>query len=335
MKKKKRIAIFDCDLLIYRVSAACENRSIVALHKKSGKSKVFKNRTEMENFLKEKGFTYVDNDFTVTDIQEVNEDINYRYILDNQIKTVTERLWQDETLFFVAGKGNFRDSLSLPKKYKGQREKTLAPLLRDSCKSYLKQKYKAKPVDEHEVDDEIIIQGYEYLKKGYDVVLITSDKDSHAYGGLSLYNFTTDNPEIVKIPDLGSLWLDDKNKVRGLGFLFYALQMGIGDLTDSYRPTELAGVKFGEKSMYSLLKDCTSEQEALQIVISLYRKWYPKPITYEDCFGVTQHSTWKNLISLYHKCVRMKATPDDPLVFNDFAKKYGVDLDNYNDEGEP
>lgn len=333
MTKKKRIAIFDCDLLVYRVAAACENRSINATHNKSGKSKIFKNRTALKDFLKEKEFVYAETDYTITDIQEINEEINYKYILDNQIKTISECLWQDETLFFVAGKDNFRAALPLPKLYKGQREKTLTPLLRDSCKSHLKQKYKAKVVDNHEVDDEIIIIGYEYLKKGYDVVLISSDKDSHAYGGLSLYDFTKESPEVVKIPTtLGSLWLDDKNKVRGLGFLFYCHQMQIGDSVDFYRPTDLCDVKYGEKSSYLALKDCTSEQEALQVVINQYMRWYPKEFTYVDCFGEERLTTWKELLGLYHRCVRMKETKDEQLVFEDFAKKYGVDLNNYVEE---
>jgi hypothetical protein len=110
--------------------------------------------------------------------------------------------------------------------------------------------------------------------------------------------------------------------------------MLIGDLVDGYKPTDLTNpkVSFGEKSSYDLLKDCTSEQEALQLVIGKYLQWYPKQFIYKDCFGVQHQPTWKFVIGLYHQCVRMRETKDDELVFYDFAKKYGIDLLNYVEE---
>jgi hypothetical protein len=332
---KKRVLLIDGDIICYRIAAICEDRSVNVLHKKSNKSKVFKTRTEFKDFLSTKQLEYTPSDYEITDQQTINEDMDYGFLLSNQIKAMTENLWPDTVEVYLDGGDNFRQKLPLPTQYKSSRSTQLTPLLRKTCKDYLVRKHGAVLVRGCEVDDVVIYKGYEYLNQGCDVIIGTADKDSHSYSGLSLYNFTHDKPEVVKIPELGELYIDDKDNVRGYGFIFYCLQLAIGDKIDGFRPTELCGVKYGEKSAYKALKDCTSEQEALQIVISLYRKWYPKPLTYVDCFGVTQYSTWKDLISLYHQCVRMKATKDDALVFNDFAKQYGVDLDNYNDEGEP
>jgi hypothetical protein len=330
--KQKRVVLVDSDILIYRVAAACEVRSVEIKHNKSGRVKVFKNRTAFKDFLKEKEFEYIQDDYTFTDLQQVNEDMSWQFILNNQIKSFKETLWGDELIFLISGEGNFRDELPLPKKYKSNREDTLKPLLRQDCKEYLKGKYKAVVIDGEEVDDAVIWMGYEYLAKGYEVIIVTTDKDANAYSGLKLYNYTADKPEIVEIPELGSLWLDDKGKVRGLGLIHYCHQMLIGDITDGYKPTDLHKDTLGEKSSYSLLKDCTSEQEALSIVISQYSRWYGKGVTYTDCFGVQHQTTWKSMISLYHKCARMKETQDDNLVFYDFAKKYSIDLDNYVEE---
>lgn len=332
MKKKKRIVLVDADILVFRTSAICEVRSVDVKHNKSGRVKAFKNKTAFKDFLKEKDFIYTDSDYTITEKQTLNEDISYKFLLDNQIKSLKETLWPDEIRFLISGDNNFRDSLALPTKYKGSRDSLLKPLVRQECKEYLIGKYEAEVIHGCETDDALVYCGYEEFNKGHEIIVVSNDKDSHAYTGLKLYNYTHEKPEIVEIPKLGSLWLDDKNKVRGLGFLFFALQMGIGDLTDSYRPTEIAGIKFGEKSMYTLLKDCESEQEALQVVISRYMAWYPKRLEYTDWTGKTHSVIWKDLIDLYFKCVRMRETKEDTLNFEDFAKRYGVDLDNYLDE---
>lgn len=334
MKKKKRIVLVDSDILVFRTAATCEVRSIEVKHIKSGRIKVFKHKTAFKDFLKEKEREYVEADYAFTEQQTLNEDLSYKFLLDNQIKSLKETLWWDEVRFLISGDNNFRDKLVLPTKYKGGRDNLLKPLLRQDCKDYLLGKYKAELIHGCETDDALVYVGYEELTKGNEVIIISNDKDSNCYTGLKLYNYTLEKPEITEIPKLGSLWLDEKGKVRGLGFLFFALQMGIGDLTDSYRPTEIAGIKFGEKSMYNLLKDCESEQEALQVVISQYMSWYPRRLEYTDWTGKTHSVIWKDLIDLYFKCVRMRETKDDPLDFKQFTKRYGVDLDNYLDEAK-
>ena len=326
--------MIDGDILCFRTSAACEVRSVEVLHNKSTKKKIFKNKTEFKDFLKAKEFKYVEQDYTFTDVQTLNDEMSYQFLLKNQMKSLNERLWWDEVKVLISGKNNFRDQLPLPRKYKGNREGTLKPLVRQECKDYLIGKYKAEVINGCETDDALIYIGYEYLSKGYEVIIVSNDKDSNCYTGLKLYDYTKENPEIIEIPKLGSLWIDPKGKVRGLGFLHYCHQMLIGDLTDGYKPTDLTNpkVSFGERSSLDLLEECSSEQEALQVVISQYMKWYAKWFTYTDCFGMQLEANWKDILDMYHKCVRMKETPDDRLVFNDFAMKYGIDLFNYVEE---
>lgn len=334
MSKKKRVVLIDGDLLVYRTAAACEERSIEVLHKKSNKKKIFKTRTEFKTFLTEKKYEYVPDEYEIKDVQSVNENMSYQFLIDAQIKKIKETLWGESCTIFVAGENNFRDALPFPSKYKGQRDNALKPLLRDDCKSYLIGKHKAIKVNGEEVDDRVIWAGYEYLDKGYEVIVVTIDKDANAYSGLSLYNYAQDNPEIIEIPKFGSLWLNDKGDVKGNGFVWYCLQCLSGDLTDSLKPTELCGIKYGEKSAYNLLKNCETEQEALQLCISQYLKWYPKITTYTDCHGVERKASWKDIIDMYHKGVRMREVRDDTLSFKDFASKYGIDLDNYIDEAQ-
>lgn len=327
--RKKRIVIYDCDILIYRVAAACEERSITALHKKSNKSRVFKNRTEMKDFLTAKEFVHSLDDFTITDNQEINESMNYKFILDNQIKTIRENLWQDKTVFFVAGKGNFRDDLALPLKYKGTRSKQLTPLLRNACKDYLVRKYSAELVHGEEVDDKVIWVGYEYLERGYEVIIVSSDKDARAYSGLSLYDYTQDNPEIVHVPQVGSLWLNDKGDVKGLGMLWYALQHLIADKTDGMSTRDLTSVTFGEKSAYKFLKDLAHPTQIVEAVISKYKEWIGDgTIEYTDHLGNKRVINWLGAADLYFKGIRMIEREGVLPDFRDFAKIHGVWVDD-------
>ena len=180
-----------------------------------------------------------------------------------------------------------------------------------------------------ECDDMQVWMGYEELQKGNVPVLIASDKDAKAYSGLFLFN--PDKPElgVIEIGQLGSIIIDDKNKVRATGLLQYSLQMLIGDTVDSYRPTELCGVKFGEKGAYKLLKDCTTEQDALLVVINQYKLWYPSEFSYNTWDGVAKESSWKHMLNLYHCCVRMKETKDDALIAYDFYRRFNINLEEH------
>lgn len=323
---KKRMIIFDCDIICYRASAVVEKRTIKVTHIKSNKVKEFNTRTEFKEYLKDLKYEYVSDDYEIVDIQ-TPEDIKVALaIVKNQIDDIISRTWADETLFYISGKNNFRDSLPLPTKYKGTRENTIRPILLPDVRQYVVDKYKAKIINDMEVDDMVIISGYEYLKKGYDVTIITNDKDSKAYSGLKIFDFTKgeDAREEV-LPQFGKLWIDEKTKKpKGNGFIWFCFQWVNGDITDCFKPSELSGDKFGDMSSYNLLKDCKDEKEAIEAVIGQYKKWYPKQFAYDDWQGKKHKVTYKHMLDLYFKCCRMKETTDDTLDYNKFVKKYGV-----------
>jgi hypothetical protein len=324
----KRVVIFDCDVLSYRVAAASEERRIEVTHIKSGRTKVFKNRTAFKDFLKESEFEYIPDNYLIKDIQ-LPDDVSYAlHTLKVQIKGIEDKLWVDDSYFFISGSDNFRESLPLPVKYKSHRADTLKPVNLKKCRQYLIDKYKAKVVNGCETDDALIYKGYELLDKGYEVILVTNDKDANAYSGLSIYNYTSENPEIRKLPDLGYVRLDeDQKKIKGEGLLWYCAQLIIGDATDCFKPTQLSKVKFGDTSAYKALKDCKTEQEALTICANLFKSWYPEEFTYTAWNGKNIQSDWKHMLNLYHQCCRMRETENDALIAYDFFKRHGVLLE--------
>jgi hypothetical protein len=323
----KRILLLDLDTPCFAAASVAEERTVLVTHVPTGKQKVFKNRTEFKDRLKEKEAFNKLSEYLFEDKQEAEPVSHACVILKNIVSKIEEAVESDETWFFISGKDNFRDSLPLPTKYKSSRAGTIRPLLLTDVKQFAINKYKAEICHFDEPDDRIIYRAYELKAKGFTPIIATIDKDALAYSGLLIYN--QDKPEqgIVEIPQLGSLWMDDKKTLRGNGFLWYCAQVTKGDITDSFKPSELAKVKFGDASAYKLLKDCKTEQEALLKVVQQYKEWYPEPFEYTAWDGRAFHdTTWLDVYQMYHRCCRMKAHEFDGLYVVEFAKQYGVQL---------
>lgn len=321
----KTIAIYDSDAIAYRAAAVIDKRSVEVKHLPSGRTKVFKTRTEFKDSLKLKDKEFIKTDYEFTDQVEPGELSHCIHIMKNQIEKINSDLFADEILMCIQGKTNFRDSLPLPSKYKGNRTGLARPTWLREAKAYLYKNYPSTVADNKECDDDVVIYGYEYLSKGYTPVLISVDKDSAAYSGLNLYDYTQDNPKVRLVPDFGSLWQVDKT-VKGEGFIWFCMQFLNGDISDFYKPSELAKVKFGEQSAYKLLNTCKTHQEALQCVIDQYRSWYPSEFTYTAWDGSTHVVDYRDILQMYFRCARMMTTREDNLDLREFLEKYGVEL---------
>lgn len=326
IKKSKGIALLiDADLIAYRSAAVCEERSVDVLHKSSGRVRNFSTRTTFKEFLKAKSYDYVKEDYVFTDLQEATPVANALHTVKSQIKSFEDKFKPKITRIVLSGSNNFRDNLPLPKKYKSNRKDTIRPLLLNDCREYLKTVKGAEVIEGSEADDHVIVLGYAYKSKGYDVVIATIDKDANAYSDLMVWNFTDIESEPVLIPKLGYLKQVD-GKVKGVGFLWYCFQMLLGDTTDFYRPFEVVRQKIGDVHCFNLLKDCRDEKTALEVVVAEYKRLIPDDFQYNDWGGVAHIVNHVDWLCLYHRCVRMQSVRDDPLNFVLFAKEYGVTL---------
>ena len=322
----KVIALIDLDTPVYKAAAAVEERGIIVTHSPTGIQKSFSTRTEFKDLLKSKDKIDKLSEYEIEDTQEAEPAEHAFHILNNHIKFILDSFWCDEVVYMISGKENFRNSLLLPTQYKSNRSNLIRPLLLKEVQKYARKKYKAIVSDGDECDDMQIYMGYEILKRGDIPVVCSIDKDSKAYSGLSLFN--PDKPElgVQVIPDLGSIWVDDSDEVRAIGMMQYGLQQLVGDTIDGFKPTELCNKRFGAKSALKLLKECKTEKEVLEVVVSKYKEWYPSPFEYTAWNGEAIQSNWLHMLSLYHCCVRMKETKADPLIALDFYKRYGVEL---------
>lgn len=333
MSKQKTIALIDGDTLSFRAAAAAETRAVEVFHKPSGRSKIFKTRTAFKESLKEKNFEFKPEDYEYNDIQS-EEDVSHPlHSMKVTVKRIMEISQADEYRLFVGGEGNFRLDLPLPTRYKSSRTELLRPIHLDECKQFALRGHGlgGELVEGNEADDALIYVGNKYLEKGYRVVLGSQDKDSHAYTGLEIYDFTNSDlstKDIWKVPDVGGLYINEKDYVKGNGFIWFCHQLLLGDNTDSYKPVEILGIKFGEKSSYKLLKDCKTKQEAWDVVVGQYKKWFKDNPEYTDWKGDTQVATPEFMLQLYFRCARMMSTVDDKLDLQEFMKKEGLSYDS-------
>ena len=318
--------IVDADTIAFSAAAVCEEKSVEITHLASNRKKIMKSRTEFKEFLEAKDFPYDKTDYKFVDIQDNPNVTLLHKIIKNKLDSMQDRWMPDKILIYVSGDNNIRDSLPLPSKYKSNRANAVRPLLLKEAKEYLVSKGAIRTHGE-EPDDAIIYNSYEYQRKGWKVIVGSYEKDSKAYSGLELWDYNQESNETLIVPKFGSLSFDtEKKKTSGNGFIWWAFQQTRGDISDGYTPYEIAGVRFGDKTAYDLLKDCKTEQEALEKVIQQYKLWYPNVVQYTDWTGKQHEVTYKEIFSMYFKACRMKETKDDQLNAEEFCRKYGVEL---------
>ena len=324
-EKQKTILLADMDVVSFRSAAAAETRAVEVIHKASNRSKIFTTRTAFKDFLKAKNFEYKVDDYEFIDIQS-EEDISHPlHSMKMQVKKMKEIIKPDETRLFIGGSCNFRDNLPLLEKYKSNRSGSLRPVHLEECREFASRGMGAEVVNGCEVDDALYYVGKKYLEKGYKVVLATIDKDSHWHEGFHIFNFTKEDELPWLVPEFGELWVGKDKKVKGKGFLWFTFQLAYGDRVDGLNPMQVAGIKgFGEISVYEILKDCKTKQEAFDVVVNKYREWYKDSPEYTAWNAEKHVATPHFMLQLFFRGVRMMSHPNDDLDLNEFCKKEGL-----------
>lgn len=305
------IAVIDGDEIAYKIAAACEIRTIKATNTTNSESSVFKHRTELKKFLA--GLEVPEGHFIIEDGQTADVLANALHSVKVSIESIQTACKADKIEIYLSGKDNFRDTIPLPTKYKSNRSDNLRPLLLTDIRAYIAKKYDAKTVDGEEVDDVVCHRMWDGYKSKQKIIGTTQDKDACGSSGWLF------NPEKMTEPlfidGLGSLTLDSKGKVRGTGRKWGYLQWIVGDPTDCYNPSEIAKVRYGEKSAYKLLEPLQTDKECIQAVYDLYKSWYPGETTYTDWTGFDRTEDVFFIMQMYLDCYWMRRWEGDrPLV---------------------
>jgi hypothetical protein len=317
------IAVIDGDEIAFSIAAACETRTIKVTNKLNHESSCFKHRTEMKKFLH--GLEVPDDFYTVEDVQVADDIANACHSVKVSIEGIKQACKADKVEVYLSGKDNFRDSLPLPTKYKSGRTDMIKPILLPDVRAYIVKKYNAKIVDGKEVDDVVCHRMWDGHKSGQKIIGCTYDKDALSNTGWLYNRDKMTEPEYIE--GLGELHIDGKNKVRGKGRKWGYLQWIVGDSTDSYNPSEVAKVKYGEKSAYKLLAPLQTDKECIQAVYDLYKTWYPAEVKYTAWDGSEVVTDAVGMMQMYMDCYRMKRFPTDHVKVIDVLKRFDIFVD--------
>ena len=325
-KSKKKLVVVDADTLVFQSAAVSEERSVLVKHLPSEREKIYKNRTEFKNAMKEKNFVVNPDDFTFEDIQEEQPIENCLHTIKLQAQKIIDRFPKHEIIWCCGDRDNFRLELELPIQYKINRSTRLRPIHLSKAKEYFCNKFNAVSGNGYECDDLSIILAYEGKNKGRDVVLLSPDKDSRQAVGLNLFDYTNPDKGSIELGDWHPIELNQKKEFKSYGIPFLAYQLLRGDGSDGWWPYKLAGKEFGDTGAYKLLKDCQTAKECLEVVVKQYQKWYQEPITYTAWDSKEYTKNWKDILQLYFYCAKMKQHEDDMLIAEEFFDMYGVKL---------
>jgi len=354
-------AVIDVDSLAFHVAAACEKASISVTHKEEGWSKAFKTRTEFKGrtkktitgWLGEQNEQRVEQelpewtpeDFLIEDVYEV-EPIEFAlYSMKRKLESVIERcsavMGTTDHILVMGSGDNHRHSLALPKRYKWNREDSRRPELLTEVRNYLRKKPKCVDVKGSngtgiEADDYIAALAYkgwkDWKKTGvFSYAAVCEDKDQLGNSGLA-FNPRKEgdkwiHSEPVCVDGLGSLYKDEKGKVRGDGFAWLMFQ-SYGDKTDGYDINDFSDkrLNFGDVARLKTLETCTTPSEYLKAVYEGYKKVLGDTVKYTTWEGDEVEVDVIECIDMIFTCAYMLKSKNDKTSFSGLCEKYGVDL---------
>lgn len=312
----KSLCVIDGDLISYRASAASETRSILVTNNTHGSSKEFSNRTEFKVWCTENEKDI--NDYSIKDVQAPEPIENCLHTVKKMLEGIHKASGCDEMKVVVQGKGNFRDDLLLPTKYKSNRLGMQKPIHLGEAKSYLLGKYKAETANGRESDDVLASYAYEGFKGKKRIVQSTVDKDARQCSGW-LYDWDKmKQPEFIQ--GLGEI--DANGKGWGRKFLYY--QSTVGDPGDGYKPTEIVTYKYGAATAYKHFGSLQTDKECWQRLADLYKMWYPEAFTYTAWNGQEVNADWKWMLQMYLDAAHMQRFEGDRIQLEAVLDKMGI-----------
>lgn len=333
MKSKPTTAIIDLDLYKYHAAAAGEKRSVLVKNKLTGKSREYKTRTMFYGDWRKKvgGKLAEMNAQRDTPLQWDDyeyEDIQRPEPIENILHTAKVMVERDLLLAgakdfkaFLGEGESFRVGVSTLLQYK-DRESVLKPLMLDEVTEYLRKKFKAEVVSGIECDDRVVMECY----KQPDNFAMIEDKDFWGCP-INVWDRNQQDRGIVNCDKLGHLFLDSKGKVRGEGRMHLYLQICSEDITDNYKANCFSDTKWGAKSAYKALSECTTDKQAWQVLVDTFKLLYPEPKVIKGWRGDEFEIDWKYVLNEQFQMARMLRFDGDKIDVSEVLNKMEVKVD--------
>jgi hypothetical protein len=275
-------------------------------------------------------YTYVETEANGTEVKirkELTDDealINIFHSAKAVIVKALEDLGTHKYESYLGRSGAYRLNISTLMKYKGNRDKTLKPLVFKDVVGYISDSFNSTMIDNIENDDAVVMRAY----KDPNAVIVGEDKDFY---GQPVKFFNANRPEdgIIDGDCFGELTTYDKKKSKTIGFgrLFLYHQICTGDASDNYKANCQSEVKYGTKGGYDDLKDCKDDKEALEKLIEIYKRLYPKPIVVKSWRGNPMLIDWLYVARENFKMAAMLRFEGDSRTLDTEFAEYGVEYE--------
>lgn len=345
------VVVIDYDQVAFQAASAVEKRRILAKHAASGSEKEFDNKTEFWGKSKteiggwlgalnakreEQGKRpFTKEEFEIIDVQYVPDTLSHAFqAAKTKVQAILKHLSLEKYCGVIGVGKTFRHAFKMPTEYKSERS-DIKPLQLSDTKDYLVDQHNGDVVTVIEADDELEkygFQGYkDYKRTGkFSYILASIDKDSLSTPSI-LFNFYKEdgvfkNPDIILIDEsIGDLWIVEKGKkkeVKGWGSFWLAYQMLMGDKTDSIRPYQDFGIKFGDVSCFKLISECKTQAELFQKVKDTFYTWFPEGVKFTSWDGEAVELTTDQWIETIFQLVYMKRWDNDNTTFESMLQAY-------------
>lgn len=328
-------AVIDLDYIKYAAASAGEKRTIKVIHKTSGREIECKTRTEFwGHWLKKNGGVlaeinksretpFVPEDFDIVDVQTPEPIENVLHSAKVMVNKVLHVTGATDHIAFMGKGDSFRVERSTILKYKGNRENMLRPIHLEEVSDYLTRKFNVEIVTDIEADDACVIEAYRQKDK----FVIAIDKDAKG-NDILLYNPNKESQGIIDCSGFGSLWLNSKKEVDGIGRSFLYYQVANGDTSDNYFANSASSVSWGAMSAYNSLVEATNDREAWIALVKMYKHLYPSPTEIVGWRGNQITVDWKYVLQENFDMARMLRWEGDTVEVLDVLNKLKVPYDD-------
>lgn len=322
---------FDLDCVKYAAASAGEKRSVCVTHKTTGRTLVVPTRTEwyghwktktggqLAEINKTRDSPFAWDEFEYEDIQEPEPIENILHTSKLMVEKGVAASKADRVEYYLGVGDSFRVELSTLLKYKGQRLNMLRPVLLDEVTDYLSKKFKAQMISDYEVDDQVVMNSYR--NKGHFVIGI--DKDFLGSGS-AFFNLNTPEKGIQRTDCFGSLHIDSKGYVKGVGRMFKLFQVCSSDTSDNYAANCVSDLKWGDKSAYKALKDCRDDKGLFQAAVDIFKKLYPEPKVVTGWRGNEIDINWLYVMQECFNLAHLHRHPSDFINLKGVFQRLGV-----------
>lgn len=331
----KEIAILDLDMFLHHAANAAEKKTIIVKHKKTGWEKAFPNRTEFYGHWKKKEGGWLGNlnksrdeekkakpeDFDILDVQTPEPVENALQIAKTMVEKALAASGASSYKAFMGQGDSFRVERSTLLKYKGNREGNLSPVHKLEVQEYLQRKFKAEYVSGIESDDACTMAAYKQPNK----FVLCEDKDFWSQPN-RVFNVNSPERGIVDCDKWGSLWRDEKGKVRGEGRIHLLWQTASQDDVDNFKAHCFSDQNWGVIAAFDALKDCKNDKEGFTKLKEIFQFLYPEPKEVVGWRGDKITITWDYVMDEMFDMARMHRFPNDFVRCSDVLTKMGIEV---------